>query len=68
MGEIMAREVWIDEELCISCGMCINNLPEVFRYNAAGKAECFDASGASEEEIQRDAIDACPVSFIHWQE
>ena len=21
-----------------------------------------------EEDIQRDAIDACPVSCIHWQE
>ena len=64
----MASKVWIDEELCISCGMCINNLPEVFRYNDAGKAECFDEAGASEDEIQRDAIDACPVSCIHWQE
>ncbi len=64
----MARKIWIDEELCISCGMCINNLPDVFCYNSAGKAECFDETGASEDEIQRDAIDACPVSCIHWQE
>jgi ferredoxin len=64
----MARTIRIDEELCISCGMCINNLPDVFRYNASGKAECFDPEGAAEEDIQKDAIDACPVSCIHWQE
>ncbi len=63
----MAREVWVDEDVCISCGMCINNLPEVFRFNSDGKAECFDASGASEEEIEHDAIDICPVSCIHWK-
>ena len=64
----MAREIWIDEEQCISCGMCINNLPDVFRYNSSGKAECYDPSGASEEAIQSDAVDACPVSCIHWKE
>lgn len=64
----MAKEIWIDEDACISCGLCINNLPDVFRYNAEGKAECFDPEGATEEEIQRDAIDACPASCIHWRD
>lgn len=63
----MARGIWLDEELCISCGMCINNLPDVFRYNHSGKAECYNVAGATEEEIKRDAMDACPVSCIHWE-
>lgn len=63
----MAREVWVDEDLCISCEMCINNLPGVFRYATSGKAECYDPNGASEDEIQSQAIDACPVACIHWK-
>jgi len=64
----MARNVSVDDEQCISCEMCINNLPTVFRYAASGKAECYDPGGASEDEIQSQAIDACPVSCIHWEE
>lgn len=63
----MARDLWVDEDECISCELCINNLPAVFRFAASGKAECYDPDGASEEEIQTDAIDACPVSCIHWK-
>jgi ferredoxin len=63
----MAREVWVDEEECISCGLCIDNVPEVFRFADSGKAECFDPAGASEETIQSEAIDACPVQCIHWK-
>jgi len=63
----MAREVWVDEDSCISCGLCIDNLPNVFRYADSGKAECFDPGGAAEEEIQNEAIDVCPVQCIHWK-
>lgn len=64
----MAREAWVDEDSCISCGLCIDNLPDVFRYASSGKAECYDPAGASQEEIQSEAIDACPVQCIHWKD
>lgn len=32
-----------------------------------GKAECYAPDGATEDEIQGNAIDLCPVSCIHWQ-
>lgn len=63
----MAKEAFVDEDMCIGCGICITNLPDVFRFNSNGKAECFDPAGASEEEIQTEAIDACPVSCICWR-
>lgn len=63
----MAKEAFVDEDLCIGCGICITNLPDVFRFNIHGKAECFDPTGATEEEIQTQAIDACPVSCICWK-
>ena len=64
----MNKKPWVDQDECISCGLCIDNLPGVFRFADNGKAECFDPNGAPEEQIQRDAIDACPVSCIHWKE
>lgn len=64
----MAREAWVDKDACISCGLCINNLPDVFRFDDDGKAENYDPEGAGEDEIQSEAIDACPVSCIHWKE
>ena len=63
----MSREPFVDQDLCISCGICVNNLPDVFRFNGNGKAECFDPDGASEEDIQEQAIDVCPVSCICWK-
>lgn len=63
----MTKEVWVDEDTCISCGLCIDNLPNAFRYADSGKAECYDPDGATAEEIQSEAIDACPVSCIHWK-
>ncbi|HEU0265332.1 MAG TPA: ferredoxin [Geobacterales bacterium] len=63
----MARVPTVEQEVCISCGLCVSACPGVFRLNASGKAECFDPTGASEQEIQQ-AIDGCPVSCILWQE
>lgn len=63
----MAKEPWVDQDVCISCGLCTDNVPEVFRFADNGKAECYDPTGASEEEIQNNAIDVCPVACIHWQ-
>lgn len=64
----MAKEPWVDQDVCISCGLCVSNVPDVFRFAENGKAECYDSSGASEEEIQSGAIDVYPVSCIHWRE
>ena len=62
----MARDVRVDKDECISCGLCADSLPEVFRLDDEGRAECYNPAGATEEEIQEQAIDACPVSCIHW--
>jgi ferredoxin len=67
-GKAMAKIPWVDEEVCISCGLCVENVPGVFRIADNGKAECFDPGGATEEEIQSGAIDVCPVECIHWKE
>ncbi|GFO57477.1 ferredoxin [Geomonas sp. Red276] len=62
----MAREVYVDQDVCIGCGLCASTVPEVFRLNDDGVSEVYDQGGAEEERIQQ-AIDSCPVSCIHWR-
>ncbi|HXE95092.1 MAG TPA: ferredoxin [Dongiaceae bacterium] len=63
----MAKEVFVDQDMCIGCELCVDNLPDVFHMSSNGKAECFDPNGATEMEIQLQAIDVCPVTCIHWK-
>lgn len=61
----MSPKPVVDQEACISCGLCISLCPAVFRFNEAGKSECFNPDGATQSEIQ-SAIDGCPVQAISW--
>jgi ferredoxin len=54
-------------DACISCGLCVDTAPEVFRMNDDNLAEVYNPSGASEEKIM-EAVDGCPVGCIYWQE
>jgi ferredoxin len=63
----MAKVPYVDKEVCTSCGVCVDNVPTVFRYDDDMKAEVFDPNGDTESSIQ-DAMDMCPVSCIHWRE
>jgi ferredoxin len=62
----MSREVFVDQDICIGCGLCVSIVPEVFRLNDAGVSEVHNQAAASEPEIQ-EAIDSCPVNCIHWR-
>jgi ferredoxin len=62
----MARTPYVDQDVCISCNLCVDTVPEVFRMNENDVAEVYDPAGADEEKIQ-EAMDACPVACIHWQ-
>ena len=63
----MAKIPYVDKEVCISCGVCIDTVPTVFRFDDENTAEVFDPVGDTEEAIQ-GAMDLCPVSCIHWKE
>jgi ferredoxin len=63
----MGNIVYIDQDECISCGLYITNVPDVFRFADNGKAEVYDPAAATEDTIRQEAIDICPVSCIHWQ-
>jgi ferredoxin len=62
----MGRVPVVERKECVSCGVCIDAAPSVFRFGASGKSEVFDPHGAPDEAIQR-AIDGCPVGCIRWQ-
>ena len=62
----MARTPVVTGEECISCGVCVDICPEVFRLNDRDVSEVHNPTGAPEEKIQ-EAIDSCPVQCIHWE-
>jgi ferredoxin len=62
----MARTPVVKEEECISCGVCVDICPQVFRLNDRDVSEVYNPTGAAEEKIQ-EAIDGCPVQCLHWE-
>ena len=50
---------------CISCGVCVDTVPAVFRFDEENRAEVYDPNGADAAAIQ-EAIDLCPVICIYW--
>jgi len=62
----MSKVPVVDQPECISCGLCAEICPEVFRMNDQDVSEVYNPSGAPEEKIQ-EAIDSCPVQCIRWE-
>jgi ferredoxin len=65
-GGSVARIPYVEKEECISCGVCVETVPDVFRFDDDMKAEVFDPAGDTEATIQ-EAMDLCPVACIHWK-
>jgi len=58
-------EVHVDQDLCIACGLCVNNCPAVFDWNKDEKAGSLKNPVPSETEACcREAIDSCPTQAI----
>ena len=59
----------VDKDGCISCELCADTCPEVFRMDADGLAEAYVEEIPGEvEDSARDAAESCPVSVIHIEE
>jgi ferredoxin len=64
----MGRRVYVDEEECIGCGSCEEICPDVFVLNEdTEKAEVINPEGGPEDLIE-EALEACPVECIHWED
>ena len=59
----------VDKDGCISCELCADTCPEVFRMDEDGLAEAYvDEVPEEVEDSARDAAESCPVSVIHIEE
>jgi len=56
----MAR-YFVDKDLCIGCGFCVDAAPEVFRMDESEKAEAYAPSDSTKAQ---EACDGCPVAAI----
>ena len=57
--------VKVDQELCISCGACIDVCPEVFDWNEEDKAQSIVEEVPAEVEDQaNEALESCPTNAI----
>ena len=55
----------VDQDLCISCGLCIDTCPEVFDWNDDGKADVIvDPIPEEFEDAANEAKDCCPTEAI----
>lgn len=61
----MTREVYVDQDICIGCGLCVSMVPRMFRLNDAGVSE-VRKGGTTGAKIQ-EVMDSCPVNCIHWR-
>lgn len=62
-------KAYVDQDGCISCGLCIEVCPEVFSYNEDGKSEPIkDDIPENCLERAEEARDGCPVSVIDLKE
>ncbi len=58
-------KAYLDRDGCISCGLCPETCPEVFRMADDGIAEVYvDEVPAEAEDTAVEAQDGCPVSVI----
>ena len=52
----MSKNVYVDQEICISCGLCVETAPEVFRMNDDNLAEVYDPAGARRRRSRRRSM------------
>ena len=59
----------VDQETCISCGLCPSICGEVFQFYDSGKARAIvDVVPPAHEDEAKDAEASCPVSAITCEE
>ena len=57
-------KVSIDADLCTACGLCVDDVPEVFKMgDDTAEVISGDVSGDQEEAVKA-AVEDCPVEAI----
>ena len=60
--------VHIERDGCISCGLCTETCPEVFRMASDGLAEVYAPPTEDVMDRTREAAENCPVQVIKIDE
>ncbi len=56
--------VYIDEDLCIGCGLCANIEPSVFEMGEDNFSHVIGDVTDDNEENTHEAVESCPVDAI----
>jgi len=57
-------KVLIDEELCISCGLCMQTCPEAFGAREEDDVAIVIAENPQDIPCVQEAADSCPTGAI----
>lgn len=62
-------KVFVDQDLCISCGLCISIYEDVFSWNEDDKAEAIDDEIPEDlvEDVE-EAVESCPTEAIQYRD
>lgn len=62
-------KVFVDQDLCISCGLCISICEDVFSWNEDDKAEAIDDEIPEDlvEDVE-EAVESCPSEAIQYRD
>jgi len=63
------KEVKVNKESCIGCGLCTSICPEVFKLASDGKSEVDDGADFPKHADHIDqATASCPVAAITYKD
>lgn len=69
VGNLPMAKVYVDKDLCIGCGLCADQCPNVFALDDDGKAEVTSQEAANAEiQCAQDAAATCPTEAIKVEE
>ncbi len=58
-------KVIVDQDLCISCGLCVETCPDIFDWNDDGKADAqVEVVPEDQEDCANEAMEGCPTDAI----
>lgn len=61
-------KAFVDENTCISCGLCEGVCPEVFSLETGVSVAIEGQVAAEFEDATREACESCPVTAISIEE
>lgn len=65
---VVVLKVYVENESCIGCGLCVSLCPDVFKMNDSGKSEVKTNELSSLESEVKQCAESCPVNAIKIEE